>query len=255
MVWVLLAIAAAGIALLAIIAFLDSGGRDLEAARAAGEHHPAVMTDWWIAGGGDSVLTIGAVFLLMGGLIGGAGVIGGEWRSGSIATVLTWEPRRVRLLATRFAAMATCSFAIALALQLVLLLAMVPAVVVHGTTTGADAAFAASLGAAMARIAAMTALGTLLGAGIASITRSTAGGILAVWVWVALVESTLRARKPWMSSYLLSENVVRVVSWADLPGITGTRSPAAAAGLLALYAAGLALVAAVAFRRVDIVAG
>ncbi|MGH8991361.1 MAG: hypothetical protein ACRDZ7_07530, partial [Acidimicrobiia bacterium] len=96
-VWTLLGLAAAGIAIASVVAFTDSADLDLARLRAEGGLHPAVMTSWWVSGTGDGALAVAAIFLAVGGLLGGAAVVGGEWKAGTVGTVLTWEPRRVRL--------------------------------------------------------------------------------------------------------------------------------------------------------------
>ena len=247
-VWVLVAIALVGIAIFGLVAFVSSSGATPSELQRDG--HPAVMRTWWM-GGDDGALVVGAVFLLMGGLIGGAVVVGGEWRSGSVATTLTWEPRRVRLLLTRLAAMAVDAFGIAVALQLALLLSFLPAVAAHGTTVGADRAFAASLAAAILRIAVGTALAAVLAGCIASIGRATAAAVVTVWIWLALVEPILRARKPWTGRFLLAENIVTLVGWSRIPGAAGPR-PLVALALLTLYTSVLVVVAARVFRRTDV---
>ncbi len=255
MVWVLLAVAGVGIAVLGLVAFFDSFDLDLAELARTNQTHPAVVSDWWVSGSGDGTLTLTAFFLFMGGLIGGAGVVGGEWKSGSIATMLTWEPRRVRLLGARLAAIALWAFILAMVLQGLQLLAFLPSALFHGSTAGFDSAYAVEVFAAVARIAAITAFAAVLGGCLASISRSTAGAIIAVWIWLALVESILRGRKPWLSSYLLTDTAVRVLTWADFAGEPARRSPSVALGLLALYTLISVGAAALVFRRADVIAG
>jgi hypothetical protein len=249
-VWALVAIAIAGIVVIATIAFVDSTPSHLAFVRQHGGAHPAILTDWW-RGEDDGLLLIGAVFLFFGGLIGGAAVVGGEWRSGSVATVLAWEPRRVRLLATRLAAIATAAFVVATLLQALLLAAVLPTVLFHGWTTGADRAYAFSVLWAVVRISAMTTLTTCLGACVASVSKNTAAAIIAVWAWAGILEGILRGIKPSIASWSLSTNVPHVVTWTASSG----RSPAAASVLLAGYGAILAVVAVLHFRRVDAITG
>ena len=253
-VWVLVAIALIGILVIALIVFFTSTGATLAELERPGEAHPALMRSWWVPGSGDGIVLVCGVFLMMGGLIGGAGVVGGEWRTGSIATMLTWEPRRVRLLLTRLAAMALCAFTIGMVLQAVLLVALLPTVLVNGSTAGADGAFAVSLVAAMTRLALITALAAVLAGCVASISRSTAGAIIGLWVWMALGETLLRANKPWSGEYLLAENIATVVEWARPEGLVHGRDPAGALALLLLYTLVLAGVAGRVFRRTDVIA-
>ena len=252
-VWSLLLVAIAGIVVIGLVAFLSSAGMTAAEVRRQSGGHPAVVRNWWAPGtGGDGVLLVTGVFLLMGGLIGGAVVVGGEWRTGSIATTLTWEPRRVRLLVTRLAAMAVCAFGLSFLLQALALAALLPAVVANGTTAGADGDFAVSVVAAMARFATLTALAAVLAGSVAWISRSTAGAIVALWAWVALGEMILRARKPWSGRYLLAENVATVVEWARPDGVAHGRGPASALSLLALYVVLAAGAASWVFRRTDV---
>src|SRR4051794_21521017 len=111
---VLILIALIGCVVAGVIAFVDSSGRTVADLNANNALHPAVLTDWWVADLSDGAALISAFFLLIGGIIGGAAVAGAEWRAGTITTVLTWEPRRVRLNLTRTAACGIAAFVIAL---------------------------------------------------------------------------------------------------------------------------------------------
>src|SRR5689334_15324542 len=86
-VWVLIGLALVGCALAGVLAFTSSAGRTLAELHADGATHPAVLRDWWISGGDDGAVTIASLFLLLGGVIGGATVAGAEWRAGTVATV------------------------------------------------------------------------------------------------------------------------------------------------------------------------
>src|SRR5207248_5209971 len=47
-VWVLIAVALAGIAILGVIAFATSSDLNAALTHAKGDHHPAIMADWWV---------------------------------------------------------------------------------------------------------------------------------------------------------------------------------------------------------------
>jgi ABC-type transport system involved in multi-copper enzyme maturation permease subunit len=246
MVWVLLAVALVGIALFGFLAFVTSTHLRVD------EAHPSLVRTWWGEGGGDSPLTVGAVFLLLGGLIGGAGVVGGEWRAGNVATVLTWEPRRGRLLAARLIAIAACAFVLAIALQALFLAAAVPAVVAHGTVAGAGRALAAAVALAALRVAALTSVAALVGASGAWVTRNTAAAIVIVWGWLAIGESILRANRPGAGAFLIGENLSRVLLWDDLGARAASHvGPVHATVLLTAVVIATATVAAVVFARTD----
>jgi ABC-type transport system involved in multi-copper enzyme maturation permease subunit len=251
MVWSLLAVALAGIALFGIIAFVSSAGLDVAALDRRGETHPAVLRHWWTDDGGDTPLGVAGIFLLAGGLIGGAGVVGGEWRSGNLATLLTWEPRRGRVLAARLGAITVCSFALAVLLQGLLLAALTPAVVGHGTTAGAGASLAGSVALAGLRIASLTAAAALLGACGAWVSRNTAVGIVAVLTWLAIAEPILRTQRPGFGTYLVGENLARVLTWRDLGGPSQHIGPAHASVVILLLLLAAVALASVVFRRTD----
>ena len=141
-----------------------------------GSTHPAVMRDWWVpnGGGGDGAVTIASFFLVLGGIVGGATVAGAEWRYGTVATLLTWEPRRLRVHVSRTAACAVLAFVIALALQVVFLASFLPAALLHGSTANLDADWWVALGAVMVRTSLLTAITAMLGVALATLGRNTA---------------------------------------------------------------------------------
>jgi hypothetical protein len=117
-------------------------------------------------------LLLAAFFLLIGGLFAGAAVAGAEWRASTITTVLTWEPRRVRLHLTRTVACGTLAFLITVAIQIVFL-ACLPAVFANGTTAGADRDFWVSLALAIARVKFVSLIAAVLSIALATIGRNT----------------------------------------------------------------------------------
>ncbi len=113
LVWVLMALATGLSIIGGVVAFLDSADGLSPAQLRGDELHPASMTSWWMPGSGDGWIAACAFFLAVGGMIGGASVAGAEWRAGTVATVLTFEPRRTRLLTARIGAAAILAAVIA----------------------------------------------------------------------------------------------------------------------------------------------
>src|SRR3954454_11720609 len=170
LVWALLAIAAVGVGVFGVIAFVDSGGRSV-ADLAAHGGHPALLRSWWLPQGDGSILLITVMPLVVGALLGGASVAGAEWRAGTVTTVLSWEPRRLRLHAARTASCFAIAAVIGFVLQVVFFAAALPAVIAHGSTAGTDWHWWLTLVAAMARIALLTGAVALLGVSMATIGR------------------------------------------------------------------------------------
>lgn len=250
-VWVLVGIALVGCGVLGVIAFVDSAGRTVAEMDVAGEH-PALLVDWWTPGA-DGLLLIAAIPLFIGGMLGGASVAGGEWKAGTVATALTWEPRRRRLHAARAAACFVSAVAIAIVLQVLFFSAALPAILMHGSTAGADADWWLSFAAVGLRIALMTGATALLGMSLATVGRSTTFALGAAFGWMAVGEALVRGLKPGLSRLLVGENVAIVTSWAPLEGAPFTRSGGAAAATLVVYFGVVAVVAAASFNRRDVV--
>jgi hypothetical protein len=248
-VWVLILIALVGCAFAGVVGFLSSSGKTIAELHTNGGTHPAVLTDWWGQAEGDNGVTVAATFLLIGGFFAGAAVAGAEWRAGTITTVLTWEPRRVRLNLTRTAACGILAFVIACLLQVVFLASFLPAVLANGSTAGADSAWWQALALAMARSSLLTALAAMLAVGLATLGRNTAFALAAVFAWMAVVEGLIRGLRPGWAQFLWGENLATTLSWSQLENAEFTRGPVLALLTLVVYTA-LAV-----FQRRDIAGG
>ena len=254
-VWWLLLVAGAFIVLVGVVSFLSADDETITTRIGQRDPHPALMQYWW-TGRDDAPLLVGMLFLFIGAIIGGATATGGEWRNGTVPALLVWEPRRTRFALARLAACAVCAAVIGAVLQLLLLAAFLPSVVVHGTTQDADAAWFLALIAAVGRASLVAALAATLAAALGLAFRHTAAALGVLWVWLSVLENLARGVKPWSSRYLVIDNVARFVSWADVAGEgpMSSRSPAVAGLLLASYMAVVVGVVVRAFARSDAVA-
>ena len=251
---VLIAIGLLLCAVAGVVAFVGSSGKSVAQMRLDEEGSPAIMTDWWIAADHEGFVILATFFLLMGGLLGGATYAGGEWRHGTLATVLTWEPRRLRLHTARAASAALVAFCVSFLLQVVFLSAFLPAVFAHGTTDGVDRGFWVGLAIVVTRTSALTAGAAVLAVSLATLGRNTAFAIIAVFTWMAIVESILRGLRPSLSRWLWGENLATVMTWNRLPDVDFTRGPVAALAVVTAYTGLLAAAAAWSFRRRDLAA-
>jgi hypothetical protein len=252
LVWALLALALLGIVVAGVVEFLASRDLDLAVLRGAGHQDPAVMTDWWISGSTDGPLAVGALLLVMGALVGGASVAGAEWRAGTVTTVLTWEPRRARLLGARVAAAGLLAAMIAIVLEVLLLVAFVPSVLAHGSTAGVDGAWLLMVLAALLRIGLLVGLVAAVACSLATLGRNTAAGIVVAWVWLAFVESALRGWKPGLAQWLVADTTSVVLGWGELEGDRAGLSPVVALTIVLLYSGLLIAGATATFCRRDV---
>lgn len=137
-VWGLVGMFLAFTGIVGIGGYVESRNTPLAELR-SGYPNAAILTDWWIPGTSEGVIMLAAAVMAIGGILGGSTVAGAEWKAGTITTVLTWEPRRLRLHAARTMSAFLLAVPIAFALLIVFLAALLPAVFAHGTTAGADA--------------------------------------------------------------------------------------------------------------------
>lgn len=191
--------------------------------------------------------------LIVLGLVIGASSAGADWQVGTMAALLTWEPRRIRVCLVRIAVVVASVFALAAALQTVFSLALAAAAALRGSTVGTESPWLAEVTGTVIRIAAASALGAWLGLTLAMIGRNTAAALGVAFGYLAIVESLLRGFIPRISSSLLSTNLVVFVD--GRAGTSETGQPIAvgdATVALALYGGALLIVALTLFRTRDV---
>jgi hypothetical protein len=244
LVRVLIALALIGTAVAAVVTFIQTGKPSSDG--------PIKLTQLWPTNGEDPILVVSALFLAIGALFAGASVAGAEWRAGSIVTLLTWEPRRVRVGVARVLSAALAAAVIGLVLQVVFALALLPALLAHGSSAGADDAWLWGLVGGVARSAILTGLAAALGASLAMIGRNTAVALGAAFVYLNVLEQVVRAWKPWLGQWLISENVALFLMGRPVEGLPFTRSTVTAAVTVVVYVGAVAALATALFRRRDI---
>lgn len=189
-------------------------------------------------------------FVILGFLLG-ASFVGAEWQSGTMATVLGWEPGRLRVLAAKAVIAATVVVVGVVAGEIVLGSALSPAAVFKGTVEGANAAWLLDVAGAAVRVAVVSALAAVAGISLAMIGRSTAAALGAGFVY-ALVEVFIRGfDNPAWQRWLIGENAGIFVT-ARAPTLSRPGfSPSIALLLLVVSIGAILIVAAASFLRRD----
>ncbi len=191
---------------------------------------------------------LGGLFLplLMFGWLVGASSIGAEWGNRTVSSLLTWEPRRTRVFLSKvFAAMVSTALWVA-ALEVVWTAVMLP--VASDNRLPFEEAFSWSAYAQLGgRVLGVAVVASVLGFALSTIGKNTGAALGGGMAYVLIVESLVRWFRPAWNDWLLSTNIFRVIESGDT-GLSGG-STSDAAGLLALYALGLLLVALAFFRR------
>lgn len=209
------------------------------------------LVDVWDRSRQAGLLAAAIAALAFTAVVAGASFVGADWKHSTITTQLTWSPRRVRLLLVKAVAAGLVAFALAVVLQAVFVASFLPAVAWRGTTAGADEEWFRELALIVLRGAGLTGAAAVIGLAVANLGRTTAAALGIAFGYLLLVENLVRGLRPRWARWLVLENagiVVTAVEQASVPG----RTVLAAGALLAAYAAGLLLLAAVVFRRRDV---
>ena len=191
-------------------------------------------------------------FAIILGWLLGASLVGAEWHAGTMATLLTWEPRRVRVLVAKLVAASVLVFALTVVLQILLGAALLPAGLFRGTTDGIDSDWLRSLTGVGLRVAGVSVVGATMGLSIATIGRNTAAALGIAFGYLAIVENAIRGLRPNWSPWLLGDNVIVVITNQTQNSPLVGRSALEAATLVACYTLALLTAALFASRRRDI---
>lgn len=146
------------------------------------------------------------------GVVLGASAIGAEWSAGTFASLLTWEPRRLRVLAAKLLALAAVVVTIAAAAVAIQLLVSWAIAGTRGTLAGTTSHVVRDLLWRGARGVGLAGLLTVAAAATAGILRSTAGALGAAAGYMVIFEILSRNLRPGWARWLLSSNAGALVT-------------------------------------------
>ena len=188
-----------------------------------------------ILGGVSSITSILA-------LVVGASVVAVSWQTGTISTILTWEPRRLRWFAARVVVIAAGVAVMTLAIVAFLSAGLAAAAALRGTTLGTDGAWWSDVLTTSLRVAAAATFSALIGAAVAAVGRHTAAALGVVFVWTAVIEGLIRGLRPRLTPWLLGDNLVSFLGWQRMevqfaPFAPYTITPGRALFVIVVYTA------------------
>jgi hypothetical protein len=240
----LMLVALAGIALVALLVFVN-------ASDAPGERPRAL--DLWKDGSEPGILDAFAIVWMWISFVAGASFVGAEWRAGMITTMLTWEPRRARVFAAKAAVAGVLGATVVVALDVVAGLALWPTFALRGSTAGLDAEFWWGITGSVLRGGAVGAALALIAFAVASIGRNTAAALAGVLVYLIVAETILRVIRPAWGRWLLLDNLFIVIAGGSSRADADfSRTALGASVVVSAYVLALITVAGVAFVRRDV---
>jgi ABC-2 type transport system permease protein len=152
----------------------------------------------------------------------GASALGADYTSRALTTLLTWEPRRRLVLASRACASALVTAVLTLVLQLVLIVALLPSAIAHGAGGAPDASWYLSMAAMMLRCALFTAAMSVIGVAAAAIGRSTAAAVIGIVAYLIVIEYAAVEAAPSFARWLLFTDAI---SWVGQNSHTTVGAP------------------------------
>lgn len=192
----------------------------------------------------------GTVPLVLLAFVVGASFIGADWRAGTVATQLTWEPRRIRILVAKAAAVVVTTAVATVIFQTLLAGALLPGALRGGGSAGADTSWLRATAGEVLRGAALSGIAAATGLALGSIGRNTAFALGAGFIYLAVLEGgLLTSIFHGIDRWLVVPNAIEfVVGGRFLIG----RSVTAAGLLLTSFAVGTGTIAATLFRTRDV---
>ena len=180
--------------------------------------------------------------LALAGFILGASLLGADYTSRALTTLLMWEPRRPRMLASRATACAVVTAGSSLAALAVLAVALLPAALAHGTGPTPTGAWYLSMAGLAVRCALLAAAASVIGMSCAAIGRSTTAALAGVGVYLLLVERATMGVAPSIGRWLFVADAMSWIAVTSHPKIAG---PGGQANGHTVLTAGLLLLAGV----------
>ncbi|MBA3727894.1 MAG: hypothetical protein H0W94_01570 [Actinobacteria bacterium] len=180
-----------------------------------------------------------------------ASFIGAEWHAGTVATQLTWEPRRLRVFLAKALVAIVLAAVLTVVLQALLGAALVPAAAFRGSTEGLDEAWLREGLGVLLRGAVIAAIAAAFGYSIASVARNTAASMGLGFGYLIIFEQLVAGLRPGWQPWLLVPNIAVFLSGDSNLGFID-RSVGEAGLLLCAYAAGAMVIAAALFVSRDV---
>jgi hypothetical protein len=182
----------------------------------------------------------------------GASALGADYTSRALTTLLTWGPRRRLVLASRACACALITAGLTLIILLALILALLPAAIMHGTGCVPDGVWYMSMAAMILRCTLFTAAMSIIGVSAAAIGRSTTAAVIGIVMYFVLIEYTAVEAAPSFARWLLFTDAISWIGHDTTVGAPAGHTIITGGLLLAGGTAALCALATRTFERRDV---
>ena len=169
-----------------------AGSICISATRSAGDHVRSANE------GLIGILPIVAIFYLVVAVLVGASFVGAEYRSGTVENLLLWEPRRARVLLTKFVAGFGSSVVLTYLLLVWLTALLYLLAITRGTTQGVDGRFWIDVASTSGRGALMGGLFFVASMSVSLIARHTTAAVGVILGWFVVSNLAIELFAQWL---------------------------------------------------------
>ena len=205
-------IALAIVMLVVVVASIRSTGLGV------GDHTMRLSQLWRRSDGGkvSSLLLAMSVYVFI--LVVGvaATAVGGDYRAGTMGTILTWEPRRTRVALVRIGAVIIVALGLYVVTMGVFVGGWALGAALRGSTSDLPVDFWAETASSFGRAALGSVLLAAITAGLAFVTRGTVGAVMTWLGYLIGVEAVLGQRVRPLQPGLLLGNFIAFVQGSDV---------------------------------------
>lgn len=205
-----------------------------------------------------------ATFVILLGALLGASLGGADWTNDTMKTLLTWEPRRIRVFLTRAVVVLLVVAAVTIFLQAVFAAIFWVGASTRGMTAFTPSSLWSDVGQSILRTSAVAMAFGLIALSIAMIGRSTVSSLGALVGYLILVEAVIAGFRPSIVGWLLVRAGTVVVAQDPIldygsgggsfssGDVQVVMSVARANAVVGAYVIALLVLALVVFRRRDV---
>jgi ABC-2 type transport system permease protein len=147
------------------------------------------------------------------GLVVGASVVAASWQTGTISTIFTWEPRRLRWFAARILVITVGVFVLTAMIVVFLSAGLAFAAMLRGSTVGVGGEWWTDVLTTSLRVSVAAAVASVIGGAVAAVGRHTSAALGAVFIYTAVLEGLVRGFRPRWTPWLLGDNIAAFISW------------------------------------------
>lgn len=209
----------------------------------------------------DGIVPGIGTFLMIIAVVLGGSFIGAEYRSGTVENLLLWEPRRIRVMLTKYAAGAVSAVGVMIVMMTLLTVLLLALAQFRGSLQGLELSFWVDWAATLGRIGLVAGCYFILAMAIATIAKNTTAAVAAVLGWFVVSNILIELFAKWFRQYELFTNAAAFISLGEVPRYRGSgfdqqlvysHGPWLGLVIVAIWAAIPGVLAMLLFRRRDL---